>query len=85
MDGVAEWQLAEQAWIQVTTDPDMAGSTTVIIGVNDIDVQCAACAEAEVSLGEVVESPGIIKMAEAVDPDGNKVTFIQDISGGTGT
>ncbi len=82
MDGVAEWRLAEQAWLQVGVDPDLAGSTTVIIGVNDIDLQCTACAKAEVSLGEVVEYSRIIKMAEAVDPDGNKVVFIQDISGG---
>ena len=37
-------------------------------------------AEANVSLGEVVEYPEIIKMADVVDPDGNKVTFVQDIS-----
>ena len=32
-EGVAEWQLAENAWIQVTTDPERAGSATVIIGL----------------------------------------------------
>ncbi len=81
-DGVAEWQLAENAWLQVTADPERAGSTTVIIGVNDIDTQRSACAKANVPLGEVVEYPEIIKMAETVDPDGNKVAFVQDISGG---
>lgn len=80
-DGVAEWQLAENAWLQVTTDPERAGNTTVIIGVNDIEVQRSACAKSGVPLGEVVEYPGIIKMAETVDPDGNKVAFVQDISG----
>jgi hypothetical protein len=34
-----------------------------------------------VSLGEVVEYPDIVKTVEAVDPDGNKVTFVQDLSG----
>lgn len=82
MDGVAEWQLAENAWLQVTMDPERAGSTTVIIGVNDIDEQHSACAEANVALGEVIEYPGIIKMADAIDPDGNKITFVQDISSG---
>jgi hypothetical protein len=81
VDGVAEWQLAEKVWLQVTTDPDRAGSTTVIVVVSDIDAQCTACAEANVSLGEVVEYPDIVKTVEAVDPDGNKVTFVQDLSG----
>lgn len=80
MDGIAEWHLAENAWLQVTADPERAGGTTVIIGVNDIDAHHGSCEEANVSLGEVVEYPEIIKMFEVVDPDGNKVTFVQDIS-----
>ena len=80
VEGVAEWQLAENAWLQVSTDPERAGSTTVVIGVNDIDAQCRACASADVSYGEVVEYPEVVRMMEVIDPDGNKVTFVQDIS-----
>jgi len=80
IDGVAEWQLAEKIWLQVTTDPDNAGNTTVIVSVSDIDEQRTACAEANVSLGEVVEYPGIVKMVDASDPDGNKITFVQELS-----
>ena len=43
-ENVAEWQLAENAWLQVTLDPSRAGSTTIVIGVNDIDEQCRLCA-----------------------------------------
>ena len=80
IDGVAEWQLAENAWLQVTTDDDRAGSSTVIIGVNDIDIQCRVCSTANVPCGEVIEYPGIVKMIEVTDLDGNKVAFVQDIS-----
>ncbi len=80
VEGVAEWQLAENAWLQVTADPERAGGTTAIIGVNDIDIQCSACAAANVSHGEVVEYPEVIKMIEVIDPDGNKIAFVQDIS-----
>jgi len=39
------------------------------------------CTKADVPIGEIVEYPGVIKMAETLDPDGNKVVFVQDISG----
>lgn len=65
----------------MTTDPDRAGSTTVIVVVSDIEAQCTACAKANVSIGEVVEYQGIVKTVDAIDPDGNKVTFVQDLSG----
>ena len=79
VEGVAEWQLAEKVWLQVTTDPDNVGNTTVIISVSDIDAQRTACAEANVSLGEVVKYPGVVKMVDAIDPDGNKITFVQEL------
>ena len=81
VDDVAEWQLADNAWLQVGTDPERAGNTTVVIGVVDIQVQHGLCTKADVSIGEIVEYPDVIKMAETIDPDGNKVVFVQDISG----
>jgi hypothetical protein len=83
VEGVAEWQLAENAWLQVTTDPERAGSTTIVIGVNDIEAQHSACANANIPLGEIVEYPETIKMAEVLDLDGNKIAFVQDISSAT--
>jgi len=80
VEGVAEWQLSEKAWLQVTTDPDRAGSATVIVVVGDIDAQRTACAESDISLGEVVEYPDVVKTADAFDPDRNKVTFVQVLS-----
>lgn len=80
-DGVAEWKLAENAWLQVTTDPEHAGRTSVIIAVSDLDAVRAACANAGVSVGEAVEHAGVVKTAEALDPDGNKVVFAQELAG----
>lgn len=78
MDGIAEWQLAENAWIQVTVDPESAGRTTAVVGVKDIDAQRSACAAAEVAVGEVIDH-GVVKTAEAVDPAGNKIVFVQEV------
>lgn len=80
-EDVAEWELATGAWLQVTTEPERAGNTTVVLVVSDIDAQRAACSEANVALGAVTEYPGIVKTVDAVDPDGNKVTFVQVLSG----
>jgi hypothetical protein len=81
MEEVAEWQLADNAWLQVGRDPERAGKTTVIIGVVDIQVQHGLCTKADMPVGEIVEYPDVIKMTETLDPDGNKVVFVQDVSG----
>ncbi len=80
MEGIAEWQLVENAWIQVSIDPERAGNTTVVIGVNDVEVQRKTCLDANVPVGDIVEYPDVIKMVEIIDPDGNKIAFVQDIS-----
>lgn len=77
-DGVAEWQIAENAWIQVSSDPAPAGQTTVVIGVSDIDAQRAQCEAAGATWGEVNDY-GFIKAAEGRDPAGNTITFVQEI------
>ncbi len=80
MEGIAEWQIVENAWIQVGIDPDRAGNTTVVVGVNDVEAQRKICLDANLSIGEIEEYPGLIKIAEISDPEGNKIAFVQDIS-----
>jgi hypothetical protein len=75
MEGVAEWQLADNAWIQVALDPESAGKTSVVIGVEDIDSHVAELTKAGVTVGEV-QDYDFIKMSEVLDPEGNKVNFV---------
>ncbi|QBJ98490.1 VOC family protein [Rhodococcus sp. ABRD24] len=82
MDGIAEWQIAENAWIQVTVDPDTAGRTNVVVGVDDLDAQIDLCTSAGVDIGAVEEYPDVVKTLVIADPDGNKVTFAQDLTEG---
>jgi predicted enzyme related to lactoylglutathione lyase len=77
VEGIAEWQLAENAWIQVAVHPESAGRTTVVVGVEDIDAQRSACAAVEVTVGDVNDY-GFVRTAEAVDPAGNKIVFVQE-------
>jgi len=81
MEGIAEWQLAGNAWIQVAVDPESAGRTTAVVGVKDIDAQRSACAAVAVAVGEVIDY-GVVRTAEAVDPAGNKIVFVQEVPQG---
>ncbi|MGK5740576.1 VOC family protein [Micromonospora sp. URMC 103] len=75
MEGIAEWQLADNAWIQVSHDPEAAGKTSVVIGVEDIDSHVNTLASEGVRCGEIHDY-GFIKLAELVDPEGNKINFV---------
>ncbi len=79
-EGIAEWQLAENAWIQVSVapDPGLVGKSTVVCGVIDLDEQCASCQSAGVTLSDT-EDYGFIKLANATDPAGNTVVFVQEV------
>ena len=80
VEGVAEWQIAGQAWIQVALDPERSGGTTLVICVNDLEKQYKACLASDFLIGEIQEYPEVIKMAELQDLEGNKIAFVQDIS-----
>jgi hypothetical protein len=75
MEGVAEWQIADNAWIQVSLDPDSAGKTSVVVGVDDIDEHVASLASAGITAGDI-QDYDFIKLTEIVDPSGNKVNFV---------
>ena len=79
-EGIAEWTLAENAWIQVSVapDPSVAGKATVVCGVHDLEVQCATCKKVGVSVGET-QDYGFIKLADTTDPAGNSILFVQEM------
>ena len=79
-EGIAEWKLAENAWIQVSVapDPSLAGKSFVVCGVHDVEVQRAVCEDAGVTASET-QDLGFIKHAEISDPAGNTVMFVQEM------
>ncbi|WP_153275334.1 VOC family protein [Rhodococcus sp. P1Y] len=80
MDDTAEWRIAENAWIQVCVDSP-AGGTAVVIGVGDLVQHAELLAAAKIEAGEIVEYPGIVKTLGVKDPAGNKITFVEELSG----
>lgn len=79
-EGIAEWQLAENAWIQVSVapDPSLAGKSFVVCGVHNIEAQRAVCQDAGVTASET-QDLGFIKLAQVSDPAGNTVMFVQEM------
>lgn len=79
IDGVAEWQITATAWLQLMEDHTRAGRSAVRIGVDDLDAQITELARLGIDTGEVVVIADLVKVVDVVDPDGNEVSFVQDL------
>ncbi|KUI13697.1 glyoxalase [Mycolicibacterium acapulense] len=79
IEGVAEWQIAATAWLQLMADHSRAGRSAVRIGVDDLDAQISELAGLGIDTGEVVVIADLVKVVDVVDPDGNEVSFVQDL------
>jgi hypothetical protein len=79
IEGVAEWQIAATAWLQLMEDPDRAGRSAVRIGVDDLEAQIADLTSLGIETGEVVVIADVVKVLDVADPDGNEVSFVQDL------
>lgn len=75
MEGTAEWQIADNAWLQLT-QCEAAGRAAVVIGVGDV----AACREkliqAGIEAGEIVDWE-VVLACDLADPEGNTVSLVQ--------
>jgi predicted enzyme related to lactoylglutathione lyase len=80
MAGVAEWQIAATAWLQLIEDPDRAGKSALRIGVDDLEAQIAELEDAGITVSEPVVIADLVKVVDVADPDGNEVSFVQDIA-----
>ena len=79
IEGVGEWQIAATAWLQVVEDHDRAGRTAVRLGVDDLAAQIAALEDEGIAMGELVVIADMVKVIDVADPDGNEVSFVQDL------
>jgi hypothetical protein len=79
IDGVAEWQIAATAWLQLVEDPERAGRSAVRFGVGNLDAQIAELNDAGIATGEPLVIADLVKIVDIADPDGNEVSFVADI------
>jgi predicted enzyme related to lactoylglutathione lyase len=80
MDGLAEGHLAEGGGIQVSDYADRAGSSNVTLVVSSLDEQLAALEAEGIPVGPIQGTPGFVKAATVSDPEGNEITFAEDLT-----
>jgi catechol 2,3-dioxygenase-like lactoylglutathione lyase family enzyme len=78
MPGLADWYLAPGGWLQVFQSPEHAGSTLLNLVVDDLDASLAALADRGIETGPVQPGAESVRFAAAHDPDGNRVTLIEN-------
>lgn len=78
---VAEWQIAATAWLQLMEDADRAGKTAVRLGVDSVAAQTVELNELGIETGEPVVIAGMVSVLDITDPDGNEVSFVEELAG----
>jgi catechol 2,3-dioxygenase-like lactoylglutathione lyase family enzyme len=76
----AMWQVAEASWIYVTRDSKRAGKALLTMLVDDLDMHVASLTERGISTGAMETEPGLYRKVVIADPDGNLITFGEDLS-----
>ena len=80
MEGLAEWHLSEYGGIQLIHDEERAGSSYLTLMVSSLDEQLAALKAEGVPVGPIQETPGRTKVVTVADPEGNRITFAEDLT-----
>jgi len=79
MEGLlVEWRLTETGWIQVTCDPDRAGSGLLNFAVDNLDSHIADISRRGLAPGAIETVNKGVRLSAIRDPDGNTITFIGD-------
>lgn len=74
MPGLIEWHLGDAFGLQVWSEPDRAGRSSVVLGETDLD----AAAEHALQVGIQHDGPqpgGGARILQLTDPDGNRIVL----------
>lgn len=75
MPGLLEWHLGETFGLQVWSEPDRAGASSVVFDDTDLDDVAAHASEAGIE-HDGPQPGGEARILQLTDPDGNRVVFI---------
>jgi predicted enzyme related to lactoylglutathione lyase len=74
MPGLLEWHVGGTAGLQVWSEPERAGRSTVVIGTDDLDAVAARLTAGGMAHGGV-EPGGAGRVLQVADPDGNRIVL----------
>jgi hypothetical protein len=80
MESLVEWHPSEQGGIQLIEDGERAGSSYVTLVVGSLDDRHAALEIEGILVGPIQGTPGFVKAATVADPEGNLITFVEDLT-----
>jgi predicted enzyme related to lactoylglutathione lyase len=75
------WQIATEGWLYVVESPERAGHALITIMVDDVERHVTELTGRGIVAGEVETMAGIAKKSLVTDPDGNRITFAENIAG----
>jgi predicted enzyme related to lactoylglutathione lyase len=78
----AVWQVVDNGWIYVIGDPGRAGKALITLMVDDLDRLVAELKERGVTAPAIETQPGLYRIAEIADPEGNMIRFGQALGPG---
>jgi catechol 2,3-dioxygenase-like lactoylglutathione lyase family enzyme len=76
------WRLTDGGWVYVVEDAERAGGGLLTLIVDDMDAHLAELEGRGIEAGEIEAISETTKKAVIVDPDGNRITFGEDVSSG---
>ena len=82
-DNEAVWQVADRGWIYVVADANRARNALLTLLVDDLEDQVAALTDRGLAPGAIDTVPGVVRKAVMIDPEGNMITFGEDLTAQT--
>jgi len=76
MDTLCEWKVSTRGWLQVSLDPERAGSSLLNFAVDDLDQHVHDLKERGLVSGNIETANKGVRLSTIVDLDGNRITFI---------
>lgn len=77
MPGLIEWHLGDVCGLQVWSESDRAGGSSVVLGETDLDAAAARATDAGIA-HEGPKPGGGARILQLTDPDGNRVVLTGD-------
>ena len=76
MPNLAEWQVTDGGWVQVTEDSRRAGHGMLNLAVSDIEEGVRELRETGLETGEIIDANKGVRLCPIADPDDNRIHLV---------